>query len=180
MNDRSVLDNSLDKKKDWLEKLHKTLKESQHSTIVFTLQNESDFPSMMREYAPIITYDRIMELETGNRVMDNIHTFLETCNIPDSRNGTSYIYECIFLIRKYKDEKYAVTKDIYPEIAKKNRTSAAVVESAIRCCIKQTWEETREGSEKGMRALFQKRPSNLVFIRKLCDYIENEELHFCK
>ena len=26
MNDRSVLDNSLDKKKDWLEKLHKTLK----------------------------------------------------------------------------------------------------------------------------------------------------------
>ena len=32
MNDRSVLDNSLDKKKDWLEKLHKTLKESQHST----------------------------------------------------------------------------------------------------------------------------------------------------
>lgn len=180
MNDRSVLDNSLDKKKDWLEKLHKTLKESQHSTIVFTLQNESDFPSMMREYAPIITYDRIMELETGNRVMDNIHTFLETCNIPDSRNGTSYIYECIFLIRKYKDEKYAVTKDIYPEIAKRNRTSAAVVESAIRCCIKQTWEETREGSEKGMRALFQKRPSNLVFIRKLCDYIENEELYFCK
>lgn len=92
MNNRSVLDNSLDKKKDWLEKLHKTLKESQHSTIVFTLQNES----------------------------------------------------------------------------------------AIRCCIKQTWEDTREGSEKGMRALFQKRPSNLVFIRKLCDYIENEELHFCK
>lgn len=121
-----------------------------------------------------------MELETGNRVMEDIHTFLETCNIPDSRNGTSYIYECIFLIRKYKDEKYAVTKDIYPEIAKRNRTSAAVVESAIRCCIKQTWEETREGSEKGMRALFQKRPSNLVFIRKLCDYIENEELHFCK
>ena len=73
-----------------------------------------------------------------------------------------------------------MTKDIYPEIAKRNRTSAAVVESAIRCCIKQTWEETREGSETGMRALFQKRPSNLVFIRKLCDYIENEELHFCK
>lgn len=108
MNDRSVLDNSLDKKKDWLEKLHKTLKESQHSTIVFTLQNESDFPSMMREYAPIITYDRIMELETGNRVMDNIHTFLETCNIPDSRNGTSYIYECIFLIRKYKKKSRAL------------------------------------------------------------------------
>ena len=62
MNNRSVLDNSLDKKKDWLEKLHKTLKESQHSTIVFTLQNESDFSSTMREYAPIITYDRIMEL----------------------------------------------------------------------------------------------------------------------
>lgn len=157
MNDRSVLDNSLDKKKDWLEKLHKTLKESQHSTIVFTLQNESDFPSMMREYAPIITYDRIMELETGNRVMDNIHTFLETCNIPDSRNGTSYIYECIFLIRKYKDEKYAVTKDIYPEIAKRNRTSAAVVESAIRCCIKQTWEkperEVRKACERCFRSV---------------------------
>lgn len=44
MNDRSVLDNSLDKKKDWLEKLHKTLKESQHSTIVFTLQKNRIFP----------------------------------------------------------------------------------------------------------------------------------------
>ena len=180
MNDRSVFDNSLDKKRDWLEELHRTLEESQHSTIVFTLQNESDFPSMLREYAPIVTYDRILELGMGNRVMEDIHTFLETCNIPDSRNGTSYIYECIFLIRKYKDEKYAVTKDIYPEIAKRNRTSAAVVESAIRSCIKQTWEETREGSEKGMRTLFQKRPSNLVFIRKLCEFIENGELHFCK
>lgn len=100
MNNRSVLDNSLDKKKDWLEKLHKTLEESQHSTIVFTLQNESDFPSTMREYAPIVTYDRIMELGMGNRVMEDIRTFLETCNIPDSRNGTSYIYECIFFDSK--------------------------------------------------------------------------------
>mgnify|MGYP004626599741 FL=1 len=84
------------------------------------------------------------------------------------------------MLRKYKDEKYAVTKDIYPEIAKRNRTSAAVVESAIRCCIKQSWEENREGSEKGMRTLFPKRPTNLAFMRKLCEYIENEELHFCK
>lgn len=171
MDERSELKSSLEKNDYFMNELLKSLQQSENRTLVLTLHNEDDFPEVVRENATIITYDSIKNSKKRRDLIENAGEFMQICNMSVSKKGTLYLYDCILLIWEYREENIAITKDIYPEVAKRNRTSVSVVESAIRSAIKVAWETEAADAPNGIHAKFGERPSNLKFIRYLCEYI---------
>lgn len=171
MDERSELKSSLEKSDYFMNELLKSLRKSENRTLVLTLHNEDDIPEVVRENATIITYDSIKSSKKRRDLIENAGDFMQTCNMSVSKKGTSYLYDCILLIWEHREENIALTKDIYPEVAKRNNTSVSVVESAIRSAIKVAWDTEDVERANGIHARFSARPSNLKFIRYLCDYI---------
>lgn len=92
---------------------------------------------------------------------------LYECQISSSRKGFLYLCECFLVISEFNRQFFLITKDLYPVVAKRCNTSASVIESSIRACITATWENA-DLPDMGIRQYFDKKPSNLKFIREIC------------
>ena len=171
MEERSEFKSPLERNDYFMNELLKSLRKSENRTLVLTLQKEEDFPEVVRENATIITYDSIANSKKKRDLIENAGIFMQLCNMSIRKKGTSYLYDCILMIWEHREENIALTKDIYPEVAKRNNTSVSVIESAIRSAIKVAWDTEGRGVPNGIHARFGERPSNLIFIRYLCDYI---------
>lgn len=102
-----------------------------------------------------------------------ISTLLHDLGIPSNVRGYKYIREAILLLYAHNHLTSLITKDIYPEIAKKYETTPSRVERAIRHAIELSW--TR-GDIALMEDLFgnsidieRSRPTNAEFLTTLAD-----------
>ena len=59
---------------------------------------------------------------------------------PDVR-GWRYIVDAVMLVVENEGMLYAITKELYPAIARKNGTTATRVERCIRSAIETAWKE---------------------------------------
>lgn len=92
---------------------------------------------------------------------------------PDVR-GWRYIVDAVQMVVKDEGLLYAITKELYPAIARKNGTTATRVERCIRSAIETAWKEgdaeaqqhyfgSIVGPEKG-------KPTNGAFIGGLAQW----------
>ena len=108
-------------------------------------------------------------LETD--VTDIIHEI----GVPAHIKGYQYLRDAITMVVKDREMMEAVTKILYPEIAKKNLTSSSRVERAIRHAIEVAWGR---GSLEVIDELFgytistgKGKPTNSEFIAMVADRI---------
>ena len=108
-------------------------------------------------------------LETD--VTDIIHEI----GVPAHIKGYQYLRDAITMVVKDREMMEAVTKILYPEIAKKNFTSSSRVERAIRHAIEVAWGR---GSLEVIDELFgytistgKGKPTNSEFIALIADKI---------
>ena len=96
----------------------------------------------------------------------NIERFLFYCRIAPRYKGYHYLRYAIQILSEMED-MYCLTKDIYPQIARKFNTSTTVVEHNIRTVANKLFHEHKDI----LKALFgydlTKRPSNSQFIDAL-------------
>lgn len=105
----------------------------------------------------------------------DITKMLHELGIPAHIKGYQYLRDAISMVVRDREMMEAVTKILYPEIAKKNYTSSSRVERAIRHAIEVAWGR---GSLEVIDELFgytistgKGKPTNSKFIALIADKI---------
>ena len=105
----------------------------------------------------------------------DITKMLHELRIPAHIKGYQYLRDAISMVVRDREMMEAVTKILYPEIAKKNYTSSSRVERAIRHAIEVAWGR---GSLEVIDELFgytistgKGKPTNSEFIALIADKI---------
>ena len=105
----------------------------------------------------------------------DITKMLHELGIPAHIKGFQYLRDAISMVVRDREMMEAVTKILYPEIAKKNYTSSSRVERAIRHAIEVAWGR---GSLEVIDELFgytistgKGKPTNSEFIALIADKI---------
>lgn len=112
-----------------------------------------------------------------NRVTELIHEI----GIPAHIKGYHYLRDAILMAIDDLDVLNAITKILYPTIAKKHQTTSSRVERAIRHAIEVAWSR---GKIDTLEALFgytvsngKGKPTNSEFIALVSDRIRLERKH---
>lgn len=110
--------------------------------------------------------------ENGN-LESKITKMLHALGIPSHIKGYQYIRESIMLIYRNPYIIGAITKELYPEVANKYKTTSSRVERAIRHAIEVSWNR---GDYEYMEELFghsvdydRAKPTNSEFIATVAD-----------
>lgn len=183
-----------------LEELRKSKK--QKNIIVLTSYNEPDTIRRVSEYGVryfmLKPFDfkefekKILQLIEGNklqsRVIDlhdhnvqiSITKILHQLGIPSHIKGYQYIREAISLVYTNPNLIGGITKELYPEIGQKYKTSVSRVERAIRHAIEVSWNR---GDWSLMEDIFghsvdidKAKPTNSEFIVTIADKLRLEML----
>ena len=118
--------------------------------------------------------DTTPEVNLENRVTDMIHEI----GIPAHIKGYHYLRDAIMMAVEDMDVLNAITKVLYPTVAKKHQTTASRVERAIRHAIEVAWSR---GKLDTLDELFgytvsngKGKPTNSEFIALIADTIRIE------
>ncbi len=121
-----------------------------------------------------MTQDNQPELNLESRVTDMIHEI----GIPAHIKGYHYLRDAIIMAVEDMDVLNAITKVLYPTVAKKHQTTASRVERAIRHAIEVAWSR---GKLDTLDDLFgytvsngKGKPTNSEFIALIADTIRLE------
>lgn len=132
-------------------------------------------PYDMGDLAHII--DQVCENKSDRVISGNlemkISKMLHSLGIPSHIKGYQYIRESIMLIYKNPYIIGGITKELYPEVAEKFKTTSSRVERAIRHAIEVSWNR---GDYEYMEELFghsvdydRAKPTNSEFIATVAD-----------
>lgn len=107
-----------------------------------------------------------------------ITNIMHLVGIPAKLKGYQYIRESVIISINNGNISNKITKDIYPEVAKKFNTTPTRVERAIRHALEISWKNDRESISNllfGNPFMFQeKRPTNSEFIASIADKLKLE------
>ncbi len=102
-----------------------------------------------------LIFDKILNFMAKNYVAlkkENIKEFLITLGFDFKLSGPSFLVDCIIYIINYRDSKTfeSLTNDIYPYVAKKNKTNPQIIKWSIERSINYLYNkpETFEVVEK--------------------------------
>lgn len=100
---------------------------------------------------------------------------LARLGVPPHFKGYTYLKDAVTLVVLNPDLLSAVTKELYPTVARMRSTTAQTVERAIRHAIESTWVR---GNLKFIEELFaytvdaeKGKPTNASFIARLADHV---------
>lgn len=117
------------------------------------------------------------EISLENRVTDMIHEI----GIPAHIKGYHYLRDAILMAIEDMDVLNAITKILYPTVAKRHQTTSSRVERAIRHAIEVAWSR---GKLDTLEELFgytvsngKGKPTNSEFIALVADTIRLEQKH---
>ena len=101
---------------------------------------------------------------------DRIRDLLLTLRISPRLLGFLYLTEILRLFSADKQQR--VTKDLYPVLARKHRTSPDAVEHAIRSCLRDAWNRRDPEIWQHYFPGAQRCPSNREFIAVLAEFAQ--------
>ena len=128
--------------------------------------------------------DVLISETVPNRTSENtkrITKMLHTLGVPSHIKGYLYIREGIDLMMSNSDMLGGITKEIYPEIAKKYNTTPSRVERAVRHAIEISWNR---GDYETMEEIFghsvdydKAKPTNSEFIATIADHLKMDTVN---
>jgi len=131
----------------------------------------SSIPSQSSSDYPINTKDRTVG--RGLNLFTEVTEVMHQIGIPAHVKGYQYIRDAILMVVEDISLLGAVTKELYPDIAKKNDTAPSRVERGIRHAIELAWVR---GNNDTLKKIFgysmnieRQKPTNSEFIGLLAD-----------
>ena len=140
---------------------------------------------MLKPFELVDLENRIIEVAEGikyggktidlyhNNLQKSITNTLHELGVPSHIKGYQYIREGITLVYQNPELVGGITKELYPEIAKKYETTVSRVERAIRHAIEVSWNR---GNWQLMEEIFghsvdidKAKPTNSEFIVTIAD-----------
>ena len=145
---------------------------------------------MLKPFELVDLENRIIEVAEGikyggktidlyhNTLQKSITNTLHELGVPSHIKGYQYIREGITLVYQNPELVGGITKELYPEIAKKYETTVSRVERAIRHAIEVSWNR---GNWQLMEEIFghsvdidKAKPTNSEFIVTVADKLRLE------
>ena len=128
----------------------------------------SSVPTQFSSASPIVT-----TVGSGLNLFGEVTTMMHQIGIPAHVKGYQYIRDAILMVVEDVSLLGAVTKELYPDIAKKHDTAPSRVERGIRHAIELAWSR---GHTDTLKQIFgysmnieRQRPTNSEFIALLAD-----------
>ena len=125
-------------------------------------------PTQYSATSPVVT-----TVGSGLHLVSEVTNVMHKIGIPAHVKGYQYIREAILMVVEDVSLLGAVTKELYPGIAKKHDTEASRVERGIRHSIELAWER---GNKDTLKRIFgysvnidRQKPTNSEFIAILAD-----------
>lgn len=89
--------------------------------------------------------------------------------------GYKYLVEAVMLEIECEGSVVHITKNIYPELAKRHNASTWMIETDIRNMISRCWKKARpEMVEKYFPGMYGcRRPTNTQFVEHIANYVRN-------
>ena len=153
-----------------------------HISGIFATQHREAISMILEK--PSATYYEKMDMMTGNtyKKSQNLDTsitaIIHEIGIPAHIKGYMYLREAITMVYNNVELIGAVTKVLYPDIAKKYNTTASRVERAIRHSIEVAWSR---GNIDAISNIFgytvsssRTKPTNSEFIAMVADKLRLE------
>jgi len=139
----------------------------------------------LKPYSYEMLLDRIEQLfktsyskQTGSDLEYEVSEILHTMGVPAHIKGYSLLRQGIIMVINEPEVITLVTKRLYPELAKANKTTASRVERAIRHAIEVAWDR---GNVEVMNDYFgytisnmRGKPTNSEFIAMISDRMRLE------
>ena len=144
---------------------------------------------MLKPFELNVLKEKILKLMVNNNIGETIDLFhnnlqisitktLHELGVPSHIKGYQYIREGITLVYKKPEMIGGITKELYPEIAKKYDSTVSRVERAIRHAIEVSWNR---GNWNLMEEIFghsvdidKAKPTNSEFIVTIADKLRLE------
>ena len=161
----NVIDDILSKNFDFF-----TSRPFDHKTLDFKIRRARE-----RKLNPKPLEKYVGKIMDSFELQDYVTRLLHEVGMPAHINGYYYIRDAIIMVLEDRDILKSITKVLYPELAKKNKTTASRVERAIRHAIEVAW--TR-GDVNVLNSIFgytvmssKGKPTNGEFISMLTERI---------
>lgn len=109
---------------------------------------------------------------------ERIDRLLFQIGMPSHLKGCQYLKTALEICMDDTEELDGITKRLYPDVARRHRTTTEKIEHAIRHAVEAAWKRGEVKAQKkffGYDHLEGKRPTNLEFIVRLLEYLESEE-----
>lgn len=126
------------------------------------------------EFSKIYSADFSQEQQTYPNIEVAVTEIIHKIGIPASIKGYYYLREAIMMSVENSEYLHAVTKSLYPSVARHFNTTAPRVERAIRHSIDVAW---LRGNAEGFRTYFgytpdtHPKPTNSEFIAIITDML---------
>ncbi len=147
------------------------MKPFNNEMILNRIKSVSQIYKMPSKMVPSCTADEVNEIQLEEYVTNMLHEI----GIPAHIKGYHYLRDSILMSVEDMDVLNAITKVLYPTVAKKNQTTASRVERAIRHAIEVAWSR---GKLDTIEELFgytvnngKGKPTNSEFIALIADTI---------
>lgn len=147
-------------------------KETSLENIELHMDLITDSAKYMTEHTPTFSANKSFDLEK------EVTSIIQEIGIPANIKGYNYIREAIILTINNSNIINAVTKELYPHIAKTNNTKPSRVERAIRHAIEVAWDR---GDSDKLNSIFgytinvnRGKPTNSEFIAMIADNMRLE------
>ena len=118
-------------------------------------------------------YPTVTTVRSERNLVSEVTTIMHQIGIPAHVKGYQYIRDAILMVVEDVSLLGAVTKELYPGIAKKHNTASSRVERGIRHAIELAWER---GQTDTLKRIFgysmnieRQKPTNSEFIALLAD-----------
>lgn len=158
------------------------LKPFELEVLVERIKNIVDSKSDTRYNAGVIQEEKSKYIANNKKSNNNIEievtNAMHDIGIPAHVKGHQYLRDAIISVMKDNDAIIGITKQLYPDIAKKYNTTASRVERSIRHAIEMAWNRGKVDTLQNVFGytinLGKGKPTNSEFIALVADKLRLE------
>ena len=108
--------------------------------------------------------------------MRKVYRLIRQMGMTSKYKGYYYVAEAVMLSMELQDYPIKITKDIYPYLAKKFKSTSVNIEHDIRTVINVCWMANKETMERIAGYPLRYRPTNSEFVDMLAYYLIQTEM----
>ena len=108
--------------------------------------------------------------------MKEVYGIIRKLGLTSKYKGYYYLAEAVNMVMEQKDGNIKITKDIYPNLSKKFKSTPSNIERDIRTVINTCWETNKSGLDKIAGYPLKFKPTNSEFIDMIAYYLTEEDI----
>ncbi len=118
--------------------------------------------------------DSQTQMKKEIQMLQLVTKYLRDLGMPAHLKGYYYTRDAIVMTTNSPEKVHSITKELYPDVAKKHKTTSAQVERAMRTAVQTAWKRADPDAVKeifGYSNTKRKKPTNSEFIAQIADDI---------